>query len=156
MDQTITFTLNGQPRTVTTDPKRSLLEVLREDLDLTGTKYGCGESECGACTVLVDGAAVRTCVRSVESIAGRAVTTIEGLASGNQLHPVQEAFLAENAYQCGLCIPGMIMGLAGLLNRKPIPDDQELLARMDRHICRCCGYPNIVKAIRRAAAQARR
>ena len=156
MDQTITFTLNGQPRTVTTDPKRSLLEVLREDLDLTGPKYGCGESECGACTVLVDGAAVRTCVRSVESIAGRAVTTIEGLASGNQLHPVQEAFLAENAYQCGLCIPGMIMGLAGLLNRKPIPDDKELLARMDRHICRCCGYPNIVKAIRRAAAQARR
>ena len=156
MDQTITFTLNGQPRTVTTDPKRSLLEVLREDLDLTGTKYGCGESECGACTVLVDGAAVRTCVRSVESIAGRAVTTIEGLASGNQLHPVQEAFLAENAYPCGLCIPGMIMGLAGLLNRKPIPDDKELLARMDRHICRCCGYPNIVKAIRRAAAQVRR
>lgn len=156
MDQTITFTLNGQPRTVTTDPKRSLLEVLREDLDLTGTKYGCGESECGACTVLVDGAAVRTCVRSVESIAGRAITTIEGLASGNQLHPVQEAFLAENAYQCGLCIPGMIMGLAGLLNRKPIPDDKVLLARMDRHICRCCGYPNIVKAIRRAAAQVRR
>ena len=156
MDKTINFTLNGQARTVTTDPSRPLLEVLREDLDLTGTKYGCGESECGACTVLVDGVAVRSCVRSVESVAGKKITTIEGLSAGGKLHPVQEAFLAEKAYQCGYCIPGMIMGLVGALGQKPVPGDVELLTRMNGHICRCCGYPNIVNAIRRAAAQARK
>jgi aerobic-type carbon monoxide dehydrogenase small subunit (CoxS/CutS family) len=156
MDQTIEFTLNGQARTVTTDPGRPLLEVLREDLDLTGTKYGCGESECGACTVLVDGLAVRSCVRSVASIAGKKITTIEGLATNGKLHPVQEAFLAEKAYQCGYCIPGMIMGLVGALEHKPVPGDEELLTRMNAHLCRCCSYPNIVNAIRRAAAQARK
>jgi aerobic-type carbon monoxide dehydrogenase small subunit (CoxS/CutS family) len=156
MDKTIQFTLNGQPQTVTTDPDRPLLEVLREDLNFTGTKYGCGEAQCGACTVLVDGAAVRSCVRSVESVAGKKLTTIEGLSAEGKLHPVQEAFLAENAYQCGYCIPGMIMGLVGALQQKAIPSDEELLTRMNGHICRCCGYPNIVKAIRRAAAQARK
>lgn len=156
MDKAISFTLNGQPRTVTTDPERHLLEVLREDLELTGTKYGCGESECGACTVLVDGAAVHSCVRSVASIAGKQVTTIEGLPQAGKLHPVQEAFLAENAFQCGYCTPGMILGLVALLDRKPVPGDDEILSRMDGHLCRCCGYPNIVKAIRRAAAQARK
>jgi aerobic-type carbon monoxide dehydrogenase small subunit (CoxS/CutS family) len=156
MDQTINFTLNDQPKTVTTDPARRLLEVLREDLDLTGTKYGCGESECGACTVLVDGVATRSCVRSLGSMAGKKITTIEGLAPDGKLHPVQEAFLVEQAYQCGYCIPGMILGLVSLLERKPVPSDDEILLRMDGHLCRCCGYPNIVKAIRRAAAQARR
>lgn len=156
MDQTINFILNGQARTVTTDPRRPLLEVLREDLDLTGTKYGCGESECGACTVLVEGVAVRSCVRPVESVAGKKITTIEGLYADGKLHPVQEAFLAEKAYQCGLCIPGMIMGLVGALQQKPVPSDEELLKRMNGHLCRCCGYPNIVNAIRRAAAQARK
>src|SRR6185295_11919208 len=142
MEKPITFSLNGQSRTVTTDPERSLLEVLREDLDFTGTKYGCGESQCGACTVLVDGLAVRSCSRSVESVAGKRVTTIEGLSPGSKLHPVQEAFLAEEAYQCGYCIPGMIMGLVGLLEKKPIPGDDEILSKMQGHICRCCGYPN--------------
>ncbi len=156
MDKTIHFTLNGRPRTLTVDPDRPLLEVLREDLDLTGTKYGCGEAQCGACTVLVDGVAVRSCVRSVESVAGKTVTTIEGLSTDGKLHPVQEAFLAEKAYQCGYCIPGMIMGLVGALQQKPVPGDEELLARLNGHLCRCCGYPNIVKAIRRAAAQARK
>lgn len=156
MDQTINFTLNGQPKTVTTDPARRLLEVLREDLDLTGTKYGCGESECGACTVLVDGVATRSCVRSLGSVGGKKITTIEGLSPDGKLHPVQEAFLAEQAYQCGYCIPGMILGLVSLLERKPVPSDDEILTRMDGHLCRCCGYPNIVKAIRRAAAQARK
>ena len=178
MDTTINFTLNGHPRTVRTDPDRPLLEVLREDLGLTGTKYGCGESECGACTVLVEGVAVRSCVRHVETVAGKKITTIEGLAPNGEvhlvrsslgrqtaieglapngkLHPVQEAFHAENAYQCGYCIPGMIMGLVALLDRKPIPSDDEILSRLDGHLCRCCGYPNIVKAIRRAAAQARK
>src|SRR5262245_3011363 len=156
MEKPITFALNGQARTVTTDPERSLLEVLREDLDLTGTKYGCGESQCGACTVLVDGVAVRSCVRSVGSVADKKLTTIEGLAANGTLHPVQEAFLAENAFQCGYCIPGMIMGLVGALAKKPVPSDDELLAKMNGHICRCCGYPNLVKAIRRAAADARK
>ena len=156
MDKSITFTLNGQSRAVTTDPDRLLLEVLREDLDLTGTKYGCGESQCGACTVLVDGVAVRSCARPVASVAGKRVTSIEGLSQNAKLHPVQEAFLAEEAYQCGYCIPGMIMGLAGLLEKKPVPSDDEILSRMQGHLCRCCGYPNIVKAIRRAAAQARK
>ena len=156
MDKTITFTLNGQPRSVTTDPNRPLLEILREDLDLTGTKYGCGESECGACAVLLDGVAIRSCVRHVGTVADKKVTTIEGLSQNGKLHPVQEAFLAENAFQCGYCTPGMVMGLVSLLNRKPIPSDEEILARMDGHLCRCCGYPNLVKAIRRAAAQARK
>jgi aerobic-type carbon monoxide dehydrogenase small subunit (CoxS/CutS family) len=156
MDQTITFTLNDQSRSVTTDPERPLLEVLREDLDLTGTKYGCGESQCGACTVLVDGAAIRSCVRPAGSVAGKRITTIEGLARDGKLHPVQEAFLAENAYQCGYCIPGMIMEVVGLLAQRPALSGEEILARMNGHLCRCCGYPNIVKAIRRAAAQAKR
>jgi len=156
MDQTIHFTLNGKAQTVTSDPSRPLLEVLREDLDLTGTKYGCGESQCGACTVLVDGVAVRSCVRSVASVADKKITTIEGLSADGKLHPVQEAFLTEKAYQCGSCIPGMIMGLVGALAQKPVPADDELLKHMNGHICRCCGYPNIIKAIRRAAAEARK
>ncbi len=156
MEKTITFTVNGQPRTVTTDPERPLLEVLREDLDLTGAKYGCGESECGACTVLVDGTAIRSCVRSVGSVENQKLTTIEGLANNGRLHPVQEAFLAEKAYQCGCCIPGMILGVVGLLEHKPVPTDDEILAKMQKHICRCNGYPNILRAIRRATAQARR
>ena len=156
MDQTIAFTLNGQPKTVTTDPERPLLEELREDLDLTGTKYGCGESQCGACTVLVDGAPVRSCVRAVGSVTGKKITTVEGLSPGGKLHPVQAAFLAERAYQCGYCIPGMILGLVSLLERKPIPTDDEILSKLQGHICRCSGYPNIIKAIRRAAAEARR
>lgn len=156
MEKTITFTVNGQSRTVSTDPERPLLDVLREDLDLTGAKYGCGESECGACSVLVDGVAIRSCVRSVGSVEHRRVTTIEGLARNGALHPVQEAFLVEKAYQCGYCIPGMILGLVSLLERKPVPGDDEILARLDKHICRCNAYPNILKAIRRAAAQARR
>ena len=155
MDKIINFTLNGQARKVTTDPERSLLDVLREDLDLTGTKYGCGESQCGACTVLVDGAAIRSCVRPVGSIADKKITTIEGLSADGKLHPVQEAFLAENAFQCGYCTCGMVMGLVSLLERKPLPSDDEILSRMHGHLCRCCGYPNLVKAIRRAAAQAR-
>jgi aerobic-type carbon monoxide dehydrogenase small subunit (CoxS/CutS family) len=148
--------INGADHRADADAARPLLEVLREDLDLMGTKYGCGEGECGACTVLVDGVPKRSCITSVGSVAGKEITTIEGLMKGGQLHSVQEAFLAENAFQCGYCIPGMIVGLVGLLNKKPIPTDAELLSRMEGHLCRCCGYPNIIKAIRRAAAQARK
>lgn len=156
MDAIVSFTVNGRKHSVTTDPLRPLLDVLREDLQLTGTKYGCGESQCGACTVLVEGKSIRSCVTPVAAVGGRHVQTIEGLGEDDRLHPVQEAFLAAKAYQCGCCIPGMIMELVGVLNEKPIPPDAEILSRMEGHLCRCCGYPNILKAIRRAAALARR
>ena len=155
MAKTIAFTVNGQPRTVTTDGERPLLEVLREDLGLTGTKYGCGEGECGACTVLVGGKSVRSCVTPVESVAGQTIQTIEGLASGEKLHPVQEAFLAEGALQCGYCTPGTILEVVALLNEKPHPTESDIQARMDAHICRCCGYPKILKAVQRAAGAGR-
>jgi aerobic-type carbon monoxide dehydrogenase small subunit (CoxS/CutS family) len=153
MDATITFTVNGQKKTVTTDPERPLLDVLREDLGLTGTKYGCGEAQCGACTVLVDGRAAPSCVTPVAQAEGKTVLTIEGLAAGEALHPVQEAFLAEGAFQCGYCTPGMIMATVGLLREKPKPTDAEILAALQNHLCRCCGYTRILKAVRRAAAQ---
>ena len=150
-EKTISFTVNGQPRTVTTDPGRPLLEVLREDLGLTGTKFGCGEGRCGACTVLVGGKSVRSCITPVADAEGQTILTIEGLATGEKLHPVQEAFLTEGAVQCGYCTPGMILGVVGLLNEKPNPTDAEILSRMEGHLCRCCGYPKILKAVRRAA-----
>ena len=154
MEKTFTFVVNGQSRTVTADPERPLLEVLREDLQLTGTKYGCGEGQCGACTVLVDGHRVHSCQTSVGSVDQRAILTIEGLATGDRLHPVQEAFLAENALQCGYCTPGMVLAVVGLLNDKPQPTDAEILTRLQGHLCRCCGYPNILAAVKRAAAHA--
>jgi len=150
-EKTISFAVNGQPRTVTTDPGRPLLDVLREDLGLTGTKYGCGEGRCGACTVLVGGKGVRSCSTPVADVEGQAILTIEGLATGGKLHPVQEAFLAEGAVQCGYCTPGMILAVVGLLNEKPNPTDAEILARLEGHLCRCCGYPKILAAVRRAA-----
>ena len=150
MDSTITFTVNGQSRTVTTDPQRPLLDVLREDLKLTGTKYGCGEGQCRACTVLLNGKSVASCVTPVSDADKKTVLTIEGLAQGSQLHPVQAAFLEEGAYQCGYCTPGMIMGVVGLLNEKPKPTEDDIKTRMQRHLCRCCGYPNLTKAIHRA------
>jgi aerobic-type carbon monoxide dehydrogenase small subunit (CoxS/CutS family) len=156
MDATITFTVNGQPRTLTTDPERPLLDVLREDLQLTGTKYGCGEAKCGACTVLIDGKCMPSCTTPVAKVAGKTVLTIEGLATGDALHPVQDAFLAEEAFQCGFCTPGMIVATVGLLKETPDPTDEEILAGLDRHLCRCCGYTKILKAVRRAAAKAGR
>ncbi len=156
MDATITFTVNGQKKTVATDPQRPLLEVLREDLQLTGTKYGCGEAQCGACTVLLDGKPAPSCVTPVASAQGRTVLTIEGLTQGDALHPVQEAFLAEEAFQCGYCTPGMIMATVGLLKETPHPTDEQILSALDGHLCRCCGYPKVLKAVRRAAARAGR
>jgi aerobic carbon-monoxide dehydrogenase small subunit len=151
MDSTITFTVNGQTRTVTTDPKRPLLEVLREDLKLTGTKYGCGEGQCRACTVLLNGKSVASCVTPVADADKQELLTIEGLAKGGQLHPVQEAFLAEGAFQCGYCTSGMIMGAVALLRENPKPTEENIKTAMQRHLCRCCEYPTLVKAIRRAA-----
>ena len=153
MDRTITFTLNGQSRTVTTDPERSLLQVLREEFQLTGTKYGCGAGDCRACTVLVGGRPVTSCLTSVSRVDKQSVQTIEGLATGDKLHPVQEAFLAENAFQCGYCTPGLIMGVVGLLNEKPQPTEPEIQSRLQLHLCRCCGYPDILKAVKRATAR---
>jgi aerobic carbon-monoxide dehydrogenase small subunit len=151
MDSTITFTVNGQTRTVTTDPKRPLLDVLREDLKLTGTKYGCGEGQCRACTVLLNGKSVASCVTPIADADKKELLTIEGLAKNGQLHPLQEAFLAEGAFQCGYCTPGMIMGAVVLLREHPKPTEEEIKTGMQRHLCRCCTYPTLVKAIRRAA-----
>jgi aerobic-type carbon monoxide dehydrogenase small subunit (CoxS/CutS family) len=151
MDATFTFTVNGQQRTVTTDPQRRLLDVLREDLQLTGTKYGCGEGYCGACTVLIDGKRERACHLPVSAVDKKTILTIEGLANGEALHPVQEAFLAEGAFQCGYCTPGMVMSTVALLNERPNPTDSDVREWMDGHICRCCGYPKVLNAVRRAA-----
>jgi aerobic-type carbon monoxide dehydrogenase small subunit (CoxS/CutS family) len=151
MEEIIRFTVNGRSQTVATDPGRPLLDVLREDLQLTGTKYGCGEGRCGACTVLVGGKTVASCRTPVSAVKGQSVLTIEGLAAGDKLHPVQAAFLDEGAQQCGYCTPGMILAAVALLADKPHPTDAEILSRMEGHICRCCGYPKILKAIRHAA-----
>lgn len=156
MEKTIVVTVNGQRRTLTTDPRRSLLEVLREDLHLTGTKYGCGEGKCGACTVLLGGKSLYSCITPIADADGQTLLTIEGLADGHRLHPVQEAFLAESAFQCGYCTPGMILSVVGLLKEQPQATEAELLSRMEGHLCRCCGYPRILNAVRRAMATARK
>lgn len=151
METKITFKVNGQSLTLTTDPERSLLDVLREDLHLTGTKYGCGEGQCRACTVLADGKSIASCTTSISEVDNQSITTIEGLARGDQLHPIQEAFLAEGAFQCGYCTAGMIMQAVELLQNDPKLQKTDVAARMQRHICRCGTYPTIIKAIRRAA-----
>ncbi len=148
---TINFTVNGRARTVEADPQSSLLSVLREQLDLTGTKYGCGEGQCGACTVLIDGKAQRSCVTRAAAVGQKQITTIEGLASGNHLHPLQEAFLAEGALQCGYCTSGMIMSAAALLNSNHNPTQSEIIDLMDGNICRCGTYSRIIRAIQKAA-----
>ena len=153
MDTKISFTLNGKPRTVTTDPDRSLLEVLREDLQLTGTKFGCGEGQCRACTVLVNGVSKASCITSIGDVDKQEVVTIEGLANGDKLHPVQEAFLAEGAFQCGYCTAGMIVGVVGALKQNPAASEPEVMAQMQKHICRCCSYAKYKTAIHRAMAQ---
>ena len=151
MSVTVRFRVNGTERSLATDPERRLLDVLREDLQLTGTKYGCGEGQCGACTVHVDGEPARSCLLPVSAVGGKSVTTIEGLAHGDALHPVQEAFLEEGALQCGYCTGGMILAAVALLRDKPQPTDEEIVAGMNGHLCRCNGYVKIVKAVRRAA-----
>ena len=153
METKISFTLNGKAWTVTTDPQRSLLEVLREDLHLTGTKFGCGEGQCRACTVLVNGASTASCITSVGDVDQQMVTTIEGLSDGDKLHPVQAAFLAEGAFQCGYCTAGMVMGVVGALTENPKASETEVMSKMQKHICRCCSYVKYFKAINRVLAQ---
>jgi len=148
---TIRLSVNGHARTVGADSQTSLLTVLREQLDLTGTKYGCGEGQCGACTVLVDGKAQRSCITRVTTVAQKQITTIEGLASDARLHPVQQAFLEEGALQCGYCTPGMIMSAVALLEQNHHPSQSEIIDFMDGNICRCGAYPNIIAAVRLAS-----
>ena len=148
---TIRLTVNGKPYTIEAGPQTSLLSVLREQLDLTGSKYGCGEGQCGACTVLIDGKAQRSCVTKAGTVSQKQITTIEGLARGEQLHPVQEAFLQAGAMQCGYCTPGMIMSAVALLQKNPTPQENEITAFMDGNVCRCGTYPRIVGSIQKAA-----
>ena len=147
----IRFQLNGQPVTVHTDEDRTLLWVLRTDLALTGTKYGCGEGLCGACTILVDGKAVRSCMISLKDVAGTSVVTIEGLAHGDELHPVQKAFMDRGGFQCGYCTSGMIMSAVGLLGREPHPSRAAIIEGMNNNLCRCGAHRRIVAAIEDAA-----
>ena len=147
----IRLNVNGRTHELNIDPKRNLLGVLREDLDLTGTKYGCGEAQCGACTVLVDGDAIRSCVTPVQSLAGKSITTIEGLEQEGKLHPVQQAFLKADAMQCAFCTSGMIVSAVALLQQQPNPSRKEIIEHMNGNICRCCVYERILTAIEEAS-----
>ena len=151
----IQLEVNGRQYSVDVDQGRALLSVLREELELTGTKYGCGEGQCGACTVLLGGKAVHACVTPVSSAAGKPVTTIEGLERDGRLHPLQQAFIDEGALQCGYCTPGMIMAGVALLQQKLEPTTDEIGRAMQGNVCRCGTYPRIVAAIQRAAKEER-
>ena len=147
----IQFNVNGEQRKVETESDRSLLEVLREDLELTGTTYGCGEGACRACTVLVDGKAVQSCLTKMESVRGKKIETIESVASDGKLHPIQAAFVEAEAMQCGYCVPGMIMTAIGFLRDNASPSREEIVQAMNGNICRCCGYKNLLSAVELAA-----
>jgi aerobic-type carbon monoxide dehydrogenase small subunit (CoxS/CutS family) len=152
MPETISFTLNHKPVRLTVDPDRTLLWVLRTDLGLTGTKYGCGESHCGSCTVLVDQRAMRSCSLTVKDVRDKDVVTIEGLASDGHLHPLQEAFMAHDALQCGFCTPGMILTAFSLLRSNPQPTRDQIIRGMEDNFCRCGAHTRIIDAIQAAAA----
>lgn len=151
MKRLITLTVNGTPYEVAVEPRQSLLQLLREELHLTGTKEGCSEGECGACTVLLDGKTVDACLIFALEVEGREVVTIEGLAQGNQLHPVQQAFAEYGAVQCGFCTPGMILAAKALLDSHPHPSEAEIRQGISGNLCRCTGYVKIVEAIQAAA-----
>lgn len=150
--RTVSFTLNGAPTRVTVDETRPLLWVLRDDLGLTGTKFGCGEAVCGTCTVLVDNEPVRACATAIGDIAGRRITTIEGLAADGRLHPVQDAFVEHLGFQCGYCTPGMILAAYALLLKNPAPTRTDIARALDDHLCRCGAHAGIVRAIEGASA----
>lgn len=151
MNNAITFTLNGNSVTLNADSDRSLLWVLRTDYGLTGAKYGCGEGLCGSCTVLVDNEALRSCQLTLADVNGTSVTTIEGLANNGSLHPVQQAFIDEEALQCGYCTPGMILTAVAFLQKNPTPSEVAIMDEMDGNLCRCGSYKRIVQAIQSAA-----
>lgn len=151
MKQKISFKLNQKPVTLEVNGSESLLTVLREYLDMTGTKFGCGLGECGACTVLIDKKAERSCMVAVEDVAGKDITTIEGLSSNGTLHPIQKAFVSHDSLQCGFCTPGMIMNAYDFLLRNPTPSRTEIIKGMEENLCRCGSYNRIVDAIETAA-----
>jgi aerobic-type carbon monoxide dehydrogenase small subunit (CoxS/CutS family) len=151
MKETIAFKLNGKPITLNVEADRMLLWVLRADLELTGTKYGCGKSQCGACTVVVNKEAVRSCMLPISAVKGKEVVTIEGLAKGDVLHPLQKAFVEQGAIQCGFCTPGMIMNAYAMLLKNPKLSHDEIIAGMEGNLCRCSGHKRIVKAIESVA-----
>ena len=147
--------VNGKVVRVEVEAGQTLLGALRDQLSLTGAKYGCGEGQCGACTVLLDGRAVRSCQTALGSVGGAAITTIEGLATDGRLHPVQEAFVAAGAMQCGYCTPGMILGAVALLSRTPEPRAEDVTRGLEGHICRCGTYPQVLRAVLQAARGAK-
>ena len=155
METSIQFNLNGQPVSLHTDDERSLLWVLRTDFGLTGPKYGCGESICGACTVIVDGRPVRSCIASLEQVKDKGVLTVEGLANEGGLHPLQQAFIDHGAFQCGYCTSGMLMHAYAFLQRNPSPSREEIIDAMDRILCRCGAHQRIVAAMESAAGKMR-
>jgi aerobic-type carbon monoxide dehydrogenase small subunit (CoxS/CutS family) len=147
MKQTIEFTLNGEAVRLETEPDRPLLWVLRDDLELAGTKYGCGIGLCGACSVLIDGAAERSCVLSLQDVAGKSLVTIEGLAQGDRLHPLQRAFMEHDALQCGYCTPGMIITAAALLSKNPGASESDIVSGLNDNLCRCGAHKRILAAV---------
>ena len=151
MARVTSLLVNGSSRKVDADSQSSLLSILREQLDLTGTKYGCGEGQCGACTILIEGVPHRSCLTPIADAEGKSITTIEGLAKDGHLHPLQEAFLAEEAMQCAYCTSGMIMSAAGLLRTDSNPSESKIKDYLDGNICRCGAHPRIVAAVQRAA-----
>jgi aerobic-type carbon monoxide dehydrogenase small subunit (CoxS/CutS family) len=151
MAEVIALSVNGVEHKVAAEPDRNLLGVLRDELDLTGTKYGCGEGRCGACTVVIDGRAVRSCLTSLSECTGKPITTIEGLAREGKLHPLQHAFLQAGAMQCGYCTPGMIINAYALLGKNSSPTNEQVVRAMEGNVCRCGTYVRIVQAIRQAA-----
>ena len=153
MNETISFTLNGKSVSVTTDNQRMLLWVLRTDLGLTGTKYGCGKAMCGACTVIINDRAVQSCMTTIRSVKGKNVLTIEGLSKNGKLHPIQEAFVKHDALQCGFCTPGMILNAYSLLLRNPEPTREEIIEGMENNLCRCGAHIRIIQAIESAAQE---
>lgn len=153
MEKTFELRVNGQTHRVNVDASTPLLYVLRNDLGLNGPKYGCGLGECGACTVLIDGKAARSCVIPVAGAVGREISTLEGLGSREKLHPVQQAFIQEQAAQCGYCLNGMIMTVTGLLNRMPEPNDQQIMDELKYNLCRCGTHVEIMRAVRRAVGR---
>jgi len=153
MAHKISLKVNGEAITLDVQPHWTLLGLIREELGLTGTKEGCGEGECGSCTVLLDGKPINSCLVLAMDADGKAVTTIEGLADGDELHPIQTAFVEKGAIQCGFCTPGMILAAKGLLDKQPSPSEEEIRFEMAGNLCRCTGYAKIIEAIQTAAQQ---
>jgi aerobic carbon-monoxide dehydrogenase small subunit len=151
----ITLTINGRDHAIRVEPRRTLVDAIREDCGQTGTHIGCEHGVCGACTILVDGAPVRSCLMFAVQAAGKRIRTVEGLASSDELHPLQRAFMEHHGLQCGFCTPGFLMLVVGVLEREPNIDDEELLDVLASNLCRCTGYQNIIKAVRAAVAEMR-